>query len=76
MVDALGGSLEGGGRDTAIHRIAPLEVAGPGDISFLSHPRYQQQLAASQAACVIVAPAMREAALAWGHWACLWRSTR
>ena len=66
IVDALGGALEGGGRDTAIHRIAPLEAAGPGDISFLSHPRYQQQLAASQAACVIVAPAMREAALARG----------
>lgn len=66
IVDALGGSLEGGGRDIAIHRIAPLEVAGHGDISFLSHPRYQQQLAASQAACVIVAPAMRDAALARG----------
>jgi UDP-3-O-[3-hydroxymyristoyl] glucosamine N-acyltransferase len=66
IVDALGGSLEGGERDIAIHRIAPLEVAGPGDISFLSHPRYQQQLAASQAACVIVAPAMRVAALSRG----------
>ncbi len=66
IVDVLGGSLEGGERNTAIHRIAPLEVAGPGDISFLSHPRYQQQLAASQAACVIVAPAMRDAALARG----------
>ncbi len=66
IVDVLGGSLEGGASDTAIHRIAPLEFAGPGDISFLSHPRYQQQLAASQAACVIVAPAMRDAALARG----------
>ena len=65
-VDALGGSLEGGLRDTAVLRIAPLETAGPGDISFLSHPRYQQQLAASRAACVIVAPAMREPALARG----------
>ena len=46
IVDVLGGSLEGGASDTAIHRIAPLEFAGPGDISFLSHPRYQQQLAA------------------------------
>jgi UDP-3-O-[3-hydroxymyristoyl] glucosamine N-acyltransferase len=66
IVDVLGGSLEGGANDTAIHRIAPLEFAGPGDISFLSHPRYQQQLAASQAACVIVAPAMRDACL--GAW--------
>ena len=66
IVDALGGSLEGGTGDTLISRIAPLEVAGPGDLSFLSNPRYQQQLAASRAACVIVAPAMREAALARG----------
>ena len=67
IVDALGGSLEGGAaRDAVISRIAPLEVAGPGDLSFLSNPRYQQQLAASRAACVIVAPAMREAALARG----------
>ncbi|CAN7342800.1 UDP-3-O-(3-hydroxymyristoyl)glucosamine N-acyltransferase [Acidovorax sp. Leaf78] len=67
IVDALGGSLEGGAvADTTISRIAPLEVAGPGDLSFLSNPRYQQQLAASRAACVIVAPAMREVALARG----------
>ena len=68
IVDALGGSLEGdaAARDAAIARIAPLEVAGPGDLSFLSNPRYQQQLAASRAACVIVAPAMREAALQRG----------
>ena len=66
IVDALGGSLEGGARETAIARIAPLEVAGPGDLSFLSNPRYKQQLAASRAACVIVAPAMRDAALARG----------
>ena len=66
IVDALGGSLEGGGQDVPISRIAPLEIAGPGDLSFLSNPRYQQQLAASRAACVIVAPAMREAALARG----------
>ena len=66
IVDALGGSLEGGAKNTPISRIAPLEVAGPGDLSFLSNPRYQQQLAASRAACVIVAPAMREAALARG----------
>ncbi len=66
IVDALGGMLEGGAREVEISRIAPLESAGPGDLSFLSNPRYQQQLAASKAACVIVAPAMREAAMARG----------
>lgn len=66
FVDALGGTLEGGSRDTEILRIASLESAGPGDLAFLNNPRYQSQLAASRAACVIVAPAMREAALARG----------
>jgi UDP-3-O-[3-hydroxymyristoyl] glucosamine N-acyltransferase len=46
--------------------LAPLESAGPSDLSFLSNPKYQQQLAASRAACVIVAPGMREAAVARG----------
>lgn len=66
IVDALGGTLEGGVREVEISRIAPLESAGPGDLSFLSNPRYQQQLAASKAACVIVAPALRDAAVARG----------
>lgn len=66
IVDALGGSLEGGDRGTEILRIAPLESAGPGDLSFLSNPRYQSQLAASRAACVIVAPTMRTVAMERG----------
>jgi UDP-3-O-[3-hydroxymyristoyl] glucosamine N-acyltransferase len=66
IVDALGGTLEGGAREVEITRIAPLESAGSGDLSFLSNPRYQQQLAASKAACVIVAPAMRDAAVERG----------
>jgi UDP-3-O-[3-hydroxymyristoyl] glucosamine N-acyltransferase len=61
----LGGELIG---DPAqrITRIGPLEGATPSTISFLSNPRYQQQLAQSQAGCVIVAPAMRDAAVARG----------
>jgi UDP-3-O-[3-hydroxymyristoyl] glucosamine N-acyltransferase len=46
--------------------IAPLETAEQGDVSFLSNPKYQQQLQSSRAACVIVGPAMREAAMARG----------
>ncbi|WP_295850827.1 UDP-3-O-(3-hydroxymyristoyl)glucosamine N-acyltransferase [uncultured Xylophilus sp.] len=65
IVDALGGELWG---DPAlpIEGLAPLESAGPRQLAFLSHPRYAQQLADSQAACVIVAPAMAEAAEARG----------
>ena len=65
LVDALGGELHGD-RALAIDGLAPLEAATPSQLSFLSNPRYQQQLAASKAGCVIVAPAMREAALARG----------
>ena len=65
IVDELGGELQG---DTGlvVTGIAPLETAGPGDISFLSHPRYAAQLAGSRAGCVIVAAAFAEAACARG----------
>ncbi|MGB3449607.1 MAG: UDP-3-O-(3-hydroxymyristoyl)glucosamine N-acyltransferase [Giesbergeria sp.] len=65
FIEALGGTLEGD-PGTEITRLVPLEVAQAQELSFLSNPRYQQQLAASQAACVIVAPAMREVAMARG----------
>ena len=66
IVDALGGSLEGGDRDLTIERIAPLDTATSGDLSFLNNRRYAAQLAARRAACVIVAPALREQALERG----------
>ncbi|MEZ2293214.1 UDP-3-O-(3-hydroxymyristoyl)glucosamine N-acyltransferase [Variovorax sp. RCC_210] len=65
IVDALGGELHGD-RALSIARLAPLQNAQPDALSFLSHPKYQQELAASKAACVIVSPAMREAAEARG----------
>ena len=65
IVKALGGELIG---DPAarIARIGPLDGATPSTLSFLSNPRYQSQLVQSQAACVIVSPAMREPAVARG----------
>ncbi|WP_304307055.1 UDP-3-O-(3-hydroxymyristoyl)glucosamine N-acyltransferase [Pseudacidovorax intermedius] len=68
IVAALGGELLG---DAAmvVERLAPLAAAGPGAISFLSHPRYRKELLASRAGCVIVAPSMRDEARARG--ACL-----
>jgi len=65
IVDALGGELCGDPQ-RPIEGLAPLESANPAQLSFLSNPKYAQQLAASKAACVIVAPAQREAALARG----------
>ncbi|GAB1386626.1 UDP-3-O-(3-hydroxymyristoyl)glucosamine N-acyltransferase [Melaminivora sp.] len=66
IVDALGGELHGADAGVEIARIAPLESAGHDALTFLHNPRYQSQLAASQAACVIVAPALQTAALARG----------
>ena len=65
IVAALGGELHGD-VTLLIRGLAPLESAGADDISFVSNPRYQQQLAASKAACVIVAPALQELALQRG----------
>jgi UDP-3-O-[3-hydroxymyristoyl] glucosamine N-acyltransferase len=61
----LGGELCGDA-ERPIDGLAPLETATPTQLSFLSNPKYTQQLAASQAACVIVGPAMREVAQARG----------
>ena len=69
LVAALGGELAGGGAAAArtlIDRIGPLETATPSTIGFVSNPRYGAQLAASEAGCVIVAPALRDAAVARG----------
>ena len=65
IVDALGGELHGDAT-LSIERLSPLQNAQPDALSFLSHPKYQQELAASKAACVIVSPAMQEAAVARG----------
>ncbi|MEI8324564.1 MAG: UDP-3-O-(3-hydroxymyristoyl)glucosamine N-acyltransferase [Betaproteobacteria bacterium] len=61
IVQALQGELCGDAQ-LSITGLAPLESAGASELSFLSHPKYQGQLAASRAACVIVGPTMREAA--------------
>ncbi|MDZ7936792.1 MAG: UDP-3-O-(3-hydroxymyristoyl)glucosamine N-acyltransferase [Rhodoferax sp.] len=65
IVQRLGGQLHGDPL-TSITGLAPLESATSGDLSFLSNPRYQQQLASSQAGCVIVAPSMQVAAFQRG----------
>ena len=65
VVAALGGELHGDA-SLVVTGLAPLEAATHRDLSFLSNPRYQQQLLASKAACVIVSPQMRESALVRG----------
>ncbi|HEX5392287.1 MAG TPA: UDP-3-O-(3-hydroxymyristoyl)glucosamine N-acyltransferase [Rhodocyclaceae bacterium] len=54
IVARLGGQLIGS-PDTDVARIAPLESAQKGEISFLSNPRYANKLAHSRASAVILA---------------------
>jgi len=54
LADAVGGQLEGDGTIT-ITGAAPLQVAGPGDISFLANPKYASYLETTKAGAVVVA---------------------
>ena len=65
IVQALGGELFGD-PDRQITRLAPLEGAQPGELSFLVNPRLTQLLAATRAGCLIVGPELAEAARARG----------
>jgi len=58
IVEALGGTLVGN-PELAVQGLAPLESARSEHISFLSNPRYQQQLRSTEAACVVVSPALQ-----------------
>ena len=65
LVAQLGGELSGAPW-MLITGLAPLESATGSEISFLSNPRYRQQLSASHAGCVIVNPDMAPVAAARG----------
>src|SRR5512135_1416865 len=51
----VGGELEGDG-SLAIRGVAGIKEAGPGDITFLSNPKYLKDLGATRASAVILAP--------------------
>jgi len=57
IVARFGGDLAGDG-DRSITGIAPLDSAGPGQLAFLSNPKYRQQLANTRAGAVILMPEM------------------
>lgn len=59
IVNRLGGELQGDG-ETLIERIAPLESAKPGEIAFLSNPKFLPQLTTTGASAVIVAPGLAD----------------
>lgn len=53
IVNTLGAELSGPS-DRVIEGLAPLQTAGPSQLSFLSHPKYISQLTQTKAACVIL----------------------
>ncbi|TAG28062.1 MAG: UDP-3-O-(3-hydroxymyristoyl)glucosamine N-acyltransferase [Burkholderiales bacterium] len=55
ITQALGGTLRGNS-ELHIKRISPLASAKAGEVSFLSHAKYAQQLSQTQASCVILTP--------------------
>lgn len=61
LAQLLGAELVGDA-SLRVRRLDTLAAADRTSISFLANPRYAAQLATTQAACVIVAPAQREAA--------------
>jgi UDP-3-O-[3-hydroxymyristoyl] glucosamine N-acyltransferase len=65
IVEQLGGELSGD-PELEILALAPLESAGPQQLSFLSNPKYRQQLLITRAGCVIVGPQMQAEARARG----------
>jgi UDP-3-O-[3-hydroxymyristoyl] glucosamine N-acyltransferase len=52
LAERLGCRLEGDGR-LEVTRVAGLDDAGPGDVTFLANPRYTSQLASTRASAVI-----------------------
>jgi UDP-3-O-[3-hydroxymyristoyl] glucosamine N-acyltransferase len=60
LAERFGGEVVGGG-DPVIRRVASLRTAQAGDITFFSHGRYREELAATRASAVILAKGDREA---------------
>jgi UDP-3-O-[3-hydroxymyristoyl] glucosamine N-acyltransferase len=60
IVARFGGELVGD-QDVVVRQIGTLSGAGPGELSFLAHPKYRSELAATRAAAVIVSESERGA---------------
>ena len=61
IIESLGGRLIGDPQHL-IQKLSPLDTAQADALSFLSNPKYQSQLATTQAGCVIVSPAVADTA--------------
>jgi UDP-3-O-[3-hydroxymyristoyl] glucosamine N-acyltransferase len=57
LAQLVGGRVVGDDR-VVIHKVASIEEAGAGEITFLANPRYQALLASCKASAIIVGPGM------------------
>jgi UDP-3-O-[3-hydroxymyristoyl] glucosamine N-acyltransferase len=57
LADLVGGCVSGD-PSTSVSGVAPLDLAGPDQISFLANPKYREKLAACRAAAIIVHPSL------------------
>lgn len=55
LAEKIGAKFTGDG-DAVIQSAAPIESAGPGQITFLSNPAYKKYLATTNASAVVIAP--------------------
>ena len=55
----VGGTVHGDG-SVAVRAVAPLERAGPGDLSFLTSAKYADAVSTSRAGVILVAPALAD----------------
>ncbi|UXH76631.1 UDP-3-O-(3-hydroxymyristoyl)glucosamine N-acyltransferase [Roseateles amylovorans] len=62
LVTALGGELSGDDREVC--GVAPLDLAGPDQLSFFAHPKYRSAFHQTRAAAVIVSPKLVDRSLA------------
>lgn len=55
----IGGEIDGGAEKAAlVHDVRPLDMAGPGDLTFIDNRKYVDALATTRAAFCLVAPAL------------------
>src|SRR5437667_4316632 len=62
IAERLGCRLEGDGADVDITAVAPVQHAGPGELTFIANARYFGQLASTRASAVILGPAASDQA--------------
>ena len=66
LADHVGGKVIGDG-SVIVHKVAALDQAGPGEISFLTNPRYQKFLPQCRASAVIVGLGVTDASVDQGQ---------